>query len=86
MPYEQRPNTGQLFKNKDRKNDRAPNVMGSALVLEAADETIHRSLRSSRPGNARWRAKSPGERLGRVQPGTSRQKSRCSLAFMARRR
>jgi hypothetical protein len=32
MPYEQRPNSGQLFLNRKRKNDNAPNLKGSGLL------------------------------------------------------
>ena len=39
MPYEQRPNSGQLFKNRDRKNDKAPNLKGAGL-LELEDGSL----------------------------------------------
>jgi hypothetical protein len=33
MPYEHRPNSGSLFKNRDRNNnERAPNLKGSGLI------------------------------------------------------
>jgi hypothetical protein len=38
LPYEFRPGQGQLFKNRDRKNEKHPNLKGTAL-LELADGT-----------------------------------------------
>lgn len=32
MPFEQKPNTGALFKNDDKKTDKHPNARGSALI------------------------------------------------------
>ena len=37
MPFEHKPGTGSLFKPRDRKNDRAPNLTGGAIV-EIGDE------------------------------------------------
>jgi hypothetical protein len=39
MAYEQRPNSGQLFKNRERKNEKHPNLKGTGL-LELADGTL----------------------------------------------
>jgi hypothetical protein len=39
MPFETRPGQGSLFKNRDRKNDKAPTLKGTA-VLELADGTL----------------------------------------------
>jgi hypothetical protein len=39
MAYEQRPNSGQLFKNRERKNPNAPNLKGTGL-LELEDGSL----------------------------------------------
>ena len=39
MAYEQRVNSGQLFKNRERKNDKAPNLKGVGL-LELEDGSL----------------------------------------------
>ena len=39
MPFEQRPNSGSLFKNRERKNDKAPNLKSTGL-LELEDGSL----------------------------------------------
>ena len=36
MPYEQKPNSGSLFKNKKRRSDRDPEYTGQAEIAGAA--------------------------------------------------
>jgi hypothetical protein len=69
--FEQRPNSGQLFKNRERKNDNAPNLTGTALLQLADGELVQLELaawtRETRTGDKflSLSIKPKGGRVGR---------------------
>ena len=68
--FENRPGQGALFKNRDRKNDRAPNLKGDALLQLETGELVEVEV-------AAWTKES--EKAGRwlslsVKPKTIRQR------------